>query len=297
MVAIKNKIFLSGVLLGISILGFSQPYQSIFTADTCQWNVYEIIPDFGRNIQYIVDSDTTLNAKNYFILQQGELDNPGGTVDFIEDRGYILEDTVNGKYWWLDQEQEFSETLFMDLNLEKGDKFYFIWNYEAHLGDSILVDTVYYDSGRKIIEFDFMLQAMKLKFIEGIGPNVGFWISEYNSFDYYMLLCKFDNDAVVYSTEANEEGDCYKDPVGIKVINSLNEISIYPNPARDYFNVQLNKLPFRDFRLYVINSNGTCILNQKLSDSNTRLELTQKGLYIIVISDGNQVYSKRIINR
>jgi len=296
---IKIKILLFGISIGFLMPVLSQPYQSILSVDTCKWNVYEMIPDGGSNILYMINSDTTINAKKYFILRRAELRRPGVSMIYNYDYwGYIREDTVNGKYWWLDQEEKYDESLFMDLGLEKGDKFYFIWNYEFPVGDSILVDSVYYENGKKIIEFSYLLDFMKLKFIEGVGPNIGFCISENNFWDSYTLLCKYDNDELVYSTEANKSGNCYIDPfVGLKENTSINDIEIYPNPASGLVNVHLNNLPIQNYQLHIYNSTGTCLLSQKLSDSITKLELAQKGLYIIVISDGNQIYTKKIINR
>ncbi len=296
--AIKIKILFFGLFIGLLIPVFSQPYQSIFTADSCHWNVYEFIPDYGRNILYMVNSDTTINEEKYFKLQRDELEGPGQPSGYNYDWGFIREDTVNGKYWWLDQEEAYDESLFMDLGLEKGDKFYFIWDYKGPQGDSIIVDSVYYENDRKIVEFSYSLNFMKLKFIEGVGPNIGFCISEANFWDWYTLLCMYDNDELIYSTAANVTGNCYKDPfVGLEENTSINDIEIYPNPSSGLVNVHLNNLPIQNFQLHIYNSAGKCIITQNISGSITTLQLTQKGLYIIVISDGNQLFTKKIINR
>ena len=294
---IKIKILFFGLFIGFLIPVFSQPYQSIFSAELCHWNVYEFIPDNGINILYIVNSDTTINEVKYFKLQRDILVDPGQPTGYIYDWGYIREDTVNGKYWWLDQEEEYDESLFMDLSLEKGDKFYLIWDYKGPQGDSIIVDSVYYENDKKIVEFSYMLNFMKLKFIEGIGPNIGFCISELGFPDDYVLLCKYDNDELIYSTEANVEDNCFLEPeVGLEENTSIKDIEIYPNPASGIVNVHLNNLPIQNFQLHIYNSAGKCIITKNISGSITTLQLTQKGLYVIMISDGDQLFTKKIIN-
>ncbi|MGD2035909.1 MAG: hypothetical protein PVF73_12680, partial [Bacteroidales bacterium] len=85
----KIKAIITGFMLCCTITASAQPYQSIFSADTCQWNVYEIIPDYGRNIVYTIYSDTTIETQRYYKLYRGELYHPSGTVENINEWGFI----------------------------------------------------------------------------------------------------------------------------------------------------------------------------------------------------------------
>ncbi|MFW5821125.1 MAG: T9SS type A sorting domain-containing protein, partial [Bacteroidota bacterium] len=73
-----------------------------------------------------------------------------------------------------------------------------------------VVDSVYFMDGKKIIEFSNQIEyyhhgLIKLKFIEGIGPNWGLFYG----FNYSnnLLLCSYKNNLQTFII--TEESDCY----------------------------------------------------------------------------------------
>lgn len=56
------------LILIISVKALSQPYISIFNADTVQWNVFEFAADAGGTIVFASFSDTIINTKKYHII-------------------------------------------------------------------------------------------------------------------------------------------------------------------------------------------------------------------------------------
>lgn len=181
------------LLLAITPSVHCQKYNSIFSKDTTQWNVFECAPDAGGTFAYYSFSDTIINSKTYHIIYKEMLYSPSqvlGNYSYIF--GYIREDTINGKWWSLgNNNNQYQEVLFMDLNLLKGDYFPFFNQYQQP--DSALVDTVYYQNGRKVIEINKLhgdcRNIYKTLFIEGIGPTSGF-----EGIGRFSLICKLENN-------------------------------------------------------------------------------------------------------
>lgn len=79
------------------------------------------------------------------------------------------------------------------------------------------------------------------------------------------------------------------------VENDLIEASIYPNPARDYFQVELAENT--DFELELVNTMGQVVFKQSYTDRNTAVISTSdlaKGMYILNIISGEKYSSKSI---
>ncbi len=77
--------------------------------------------------------------------------------------------------------------------------------------------------------------------------------------------------------------------------NELIEASIYPNPARDYFQVELAENT--DFDLELVNATGQVVLRQSYNDRNTAFISTAdlaKGMYILNITSGDKFSSLSI---
>ena len=80
--------------------------------------------------------------------------------------------------------------------------------------------------------------------------------------------------------------------------------NIYPNPVAQNGNIHIEYRPIKlfkgDSKIKIINSNGTILREYILSGDNEKLiELMYldmaKGLYLIVVEDGNQIFSKKIL--
>lgn len=284
-----------------SIISSSQPYRTIFLSDTTSWNVYECAPDAGGTIQYFSHDDTIINTHNYYKLFRKNINNFSGySGTYI--CGYVREDTITGKYWFLKiEDDEYHEALFMDFSLNQGDSFGFISDFRFMWVDSSIVDTIFYDDGRKIIELDYIyyacLNEYKIIFIEGIGASNGFYMGEYNEQPHsYSLLCKFENGTKIYSTSSNIYGNCILDPGGGISQNELNiNILVYPNPSSSLVSIEIDDWQKEMLKYEFYNLLGQKIKAGYIKSFKTDFKFQTDGFYYLVISDEYNIKTKKIV--
>jgi hypothetical protein len=297
----KGLLFLTGFLFQ-SFLVFGQPYQSIFSKDTTRWNVYECAPDAGGTIVYYSFSDTLINEKVYHVMYRENIFSSSQELRFDNELcGYIHEDTLLGKYWFLkfdDNEQK--EALFMDLSLNKGDSMAIISDFRYMWTDSVIVDSVYYENDRKIIAIDKVhydcYDVNKLKFIEGIGSANGFYMGEwYEQPEPYTLMCKFDSYSKTYSIDKEWFSHCYHDG-GARIHDSEfgSNISIYPNPAQEKLTVTIANFK-SDLDYVIFNSIGRVKSVGVFMKNSNELEINENGIFFIKISNDKYQTTKKVI--
>jgi len=100
----------------------------------------------------------------------------------------------------------------------------------------------------------------------------------------------------VYSTKVNLAAEIFPE-IGIAEPSSaLSNFNLYPNPARDYLELQLNGIMPENIRCEVLSLQGKVLLHQELSD-HTRLNISSlpSGTYICKIRNGKQAGSKRFV--
>jgi hypothetical protein len=281
------------LLLAITPSVHCQKYNSIFSKDTTQWNVFECAPDAGGTFAYYSFSDTIINSKIYNIIYKEMLYSPSqvlGNDSYIS--GYIREDTINGKWWSLENNNnQYQEVLFMDLNLLKGDYFPFFNQYQQP--DSALVDTVYYQNGRKVIEINKLhgdcRNIYKTLFIEGIGPTSGF-----EEIGRFSLICKLENNNHVFSTQSDVNGNCFLEGAAdIKSVKNEDLITLYPNPANNILTIKssnCNKQP-----IVIYDSQGTQVKKLYLDENEIKLDISNyhSGIYIIRIDSLSCKFTKQ----
>ena len=84
--------------------------------------------------------------------------------------------------------------------------------------------------------------------------------------------------------------------VGIESQLSSNEVTVYPNPANDYFNIAFsNASEVYSIKLY--DMVGKLVIEGKVSNGTETIDVSQlvAGQYTIVISSRNNTISKKII--
>jgi len=253
---------------------------------------------------YYSATDSVIGDKHYhtiFHQINGSVNDPIGKNSSV--CGFVREDTVNGKFWFLNSFADTTiEVLLMDLSLDKGDTFVFIHDYRYMWKDSVTVDSVFHENNRKIIalnktHFDGFGES-KIWFIEGIGPNTGFFMAEpYQEPYFYGMLCKFDNNKHVYSAPSVDIlGACFYVGGGGVQINKLEDwINIYPNPASSKINIQLKNLSYQNSQLYLYNSTGSLIFSRPLTSENDYLEISRNGIYFLKVVSGNIILNKKIV--
>lgn len=85
--------------------------------------------------------------------------------------------------------------------------------------------------------------------------------------------------------------------VGIEEISITDGIVIYPNPSKNYLNINFKKSDFESSFAYVIDALGREVLNVNLTEQNNRIDVSflNTGFYTLVIETGSKTLAKRII--
>jgi hypothetical protein len=262
----KNKIILL-LLFNFWLLYYShsQPYKSVFGKDTTQWNVTYLIPDAMPTYIYKTFGDTIISEKSYRPLYKGYRYYSGNNY------GYLREDTITGKLWFLSASTK-QERLIMDLSLNENDTFVFKYNVKYN------VDDIYYQKGRKYISFVGNSKDSIL-FIEGIGPSCFLFEEEVAFPDRAQIRCMFKDYELIYHNEAYV--NC------IDTVTSIHEkliqnFLIYPNPTSSNITIKLDKqFPYK---IEFYSSNGLKI-SEHIVYNNEPINLSHmpSGLYFIKI--------------
>lgn len=188
---------------------------------------------FGRASDSVnIKKDTLISGVVYFLYE-----GPG-------EQGLLREDLDLGKFYFTNLNDNV-EKLICDLSLSVGDSFYLdpYWHPEALYTKVVEVVTV---NGMKQITFDFELPYAKgefLRFIEGVGTNLGFsYLSEGSGLINPYLLCLLDETQQIYSNNFYD-GQCEISTSGIHNTAESKEmhISLYPNPTNDFLHVEFGK--------------------------------------------------------
>ncbi len=267
------------LLCNISLV-YGQQYISCFGDTHSKWT--EIVQnEYPMSWELEVIGDTTINNLKY--------------KDIIW--GYALrQDSTNSKLYMLNYESN-EEYVIMDLNLAKGDSFelknpYLETKY-------IVVDSVYSENGRKIIQLNYSKVFVyntydyeKFKFIEGIGSNMGITYQFNFMFDHPYLLC-YQNDTVSYRSPFFESCDYVYD-VGLSDSQYQN-YKITNTVTHDFVKIQV--FDNECYTLTVFDLNGKVISNTKIIENETIIDmrLFQQGIYLFKLIDSSGMISSQKI--
>jgi hypothetical protein len=287
-------IYLLLLTMSISIsIVHCQPYRSIFSKEITQWNVYECAADAGGTFAYYSSTDTIIDSKVYKILYKEKIYSPTqklGTNGYKY--GYLREDTINGKCWILKgYDNKHIEILLMDLSLTKGDLFHGV-NSNLQI-DSALVDTVYYENNRKIVEINKLhgdcRNVYKTQFIEGVGATSGF-----EEIGKYSLICKFNGSSHIFSTQSDFLGTCFiEGAADVKSTKINNALSLYPNPVQNILTIKL--LTSEKQLAYIYNFQGKEIYRFYTQSTENKLNISdyKSGIYLLKIGSEVCKFSKQ----
>lgn len=233
---------------------FSQGYESVFGKESTTWwimNYFTIASTSKYNfIEEKVINDKTYKYANFLYLRESD-DNS---------KLYIIPEDWN------------EEMLLMDLTLEEGDTF----KIEGQNIDSdiAIVDTVYYDNEKKVLELNYFLPCwwdykcpedyseLKVEFREGIGTNL-FDIQNYYGQSGFLLTCIEKDGAKTYMSYVVKEyqwmntgEDSCDFEAGGDFIQNQDEPSahVQPNPISDKGELIFNNPDSKEFvmELYTI---------------------------------------------
>lgn len=319
-----NRILIILAFKCASLSLLSQNYTSFFS-DTTQYNIVNkttcknssiydaFTPCIATNMFYIIKTNQlSFNEKDYIVAQgqNGDLFNPG-----IYSEGLIIREDTTGKIFRYFPSID-NELLICDMSLNQGDTFQlfsfinetsYLENFYIEEGVKLIVDTVTYVNGQKVIHFPnisssvfynnlFWQFDISIKFIEGVGPT-------YGPFGYYnflgfekalpLLLCKKNNSQLTFMQHGNL--GCIQNSVSIEE-NKISNINIFPNPTNGFINIDLN-MNHNEYTLNVCNIYGIVIYFEKISE-NSVIDLTNfpPGIYFLYLkSNQSVVYVKKII--
>ncbi|MFB6344088.1 T9SS type A sorting domain-containing protein [Saccharicrinis sp. FJH62] len=275
----KYKLLFLITAISFNINLYCQNYRSIFGTDSTRWNISHSIPDAIFTDQLIAFGDTTIEEKIYKKL-------------FIDNysQGFLREDTISGKIWYLSWNG--SEYLVMDLDKEKGDHFDLISYYDTV---QIQIDSVFYNEGRKNLITNYYLDEYdyeKLRFIEGIGPNNGFFLASHSetppSGSY--LLCSYKDSDLEYSN-VFFDGNCYLNWTNIQ-INEMDKTkaNVFPNPVSSEVSFEINSPTPSEYNITILNINGKTLITETFSEKITlNVNNFTSGIYFYKINDSKSI--------
>ena len=77
------------------------------------------------------------------------------------------------------------------------------------------------------------------------------------------------------------------------------QVSFFPNPTRDFINIDLGILTEKEYQFSLIDINGKVVLEKTITNPNQleKINITSftKGLYLATLNAGNKKISKKIV--
>lgn len=217
--------------------------------------------------------------------------------------GRMRENEDHSKLFYIAPEKE-EELLIMNLNLNVGDSFYMKDVYDQPY--YIYVESVFEKDGLRHIQFDKSIDAWtslitpqpeKMTFIERVGPNWGFGLSEFACTPYYFI-CKHENDETVYKLNNSCITNCDFMPTSIQE-DAETVLSVYPNPAEDYLHVTLAISHNDSYQISVYNAQGRLMLVSENNEKEQVVNIQQfpAGLYFVQYQMCDAIYTQKFIKK
>lgn len=260
--------------------------------------IYEDSIPFYENYNERFDID---NAVNYFIFLNllRATDNTGKNI-------YVAKYNTNEPYFYIP----------WDLDGSYG----VIWNgTEENITNDILING-FYD---RLIKYNSFTDRLKVRWnklrenlithdnIMGVFKTQFEYLKSNGVYDRELIAWKnpdfFDIDNLNYTSNWLTNRLDYLDNVfnnpelltGIKQIAKQNKVKIYPNPASQYFIIEIeNSLVVEHIK--IINSSGICVYASNEFTGNINVSELSNGIYIVIINfgfEGQQIEKMMIKNK
>jgi hypothetical protein len=114
----------------------------------------------------------------------------------------------------------------------------------------------------------------------------------------YFVSVKAENGAGLLSSVSSSDG-LYIDTVA-EIISSIdifseNELSIFPNPAKDIFYINITDDEAKDYTVSIYDLNGKLLFQQK-PDHNISISTVSlsKGIYLVAIKNAEQQWFRKL---
>ena len=238
---------------------------------------------------------------------QGDVVNIGG----MEYTTIYVDSEVNGNYLDGAYRNDDNQVYYCKWNGSSYDDEFLLYDYDLEVGDffhddddhpmqvtEVTTITDLNGVSRKKITFSFSgLTDVTEFWIEGVGSNRGFmhvgqWEADHDSEgEMYHLLCYHVNDDVIYVNP--EYNDCDIDDVEENTVE--NNISIYPNPAKDVIKI-LNDNNLNITNVEILDLTGRTVLSTDKSADINISELPE-GQYFVKIYGESTIVRKLFITK
>lgn len=248
------------------------------------------LPQYCSSHYLKISGDTIIDKTAYKVLHKSH------NIDTTEwsNEGFIRETTEGEIYYRRDKNKE--ELLLYDFGCEVSDTIISNYEYESSRIDSVelIVDSIktvkYEGISRKTIYLnpvspDYQSQI----WMEGIGSTKGFlntFVPEVTGGCSYLQCC-FDDDFCIYNSDCNDKCFYENQTNSISKSETSNLINIYPNPAKEYFIIELSGA-YSEFLFTLIAIDGQICFKKRLSGQNSfniNTANLQNGVYLYRIYD------------
>lgn len=286
------------IFLLITVTNYGQDFAPV--GATWHYSYTETSPPFNQSYILIESvKDTIILGKNAKKISQTHYQSSSNSI-FL---GYEFIYSDSNKVY-LYQYNKFN--LLYDFNAVQGDTIFVIEPLFMNCGGNgdtlipFLVDSVKLiniSGFQKKIQFVTNLEIgwnFGEKFIESIGSNYFLFptdcvappqIDSLRCYNDSLLSYQLVNDCEEIITNINEK------------IKLQEQVIVYPNPNNSSFELTIDA-PFQQAKLTIIDITGKVIIQQKITQNNTQLNLLShpKGMYFYqLLTDGKQVTGKLIV--
>jgi hypothetical protein len=321
-----RNLILSAVVFLCSMQVFGQGYQSFFGTRTTNYHI------FTPMTCYTSEKDSTnllgCGVTSEYLITKEDTIMVGDTIYYNTPDRYpnnnifIREDTVSGQLFRYIKEFN-REFLICDMSLNTGDTFrlpkcndcpdsheyYLNYSYREE-GEEIVVDSIVYINGKKVIYFSGMIESnyyhyydgfdyyrryFFLTFIEGVGPTYGPFGYVYNGERLLsVLLCVEKDDTLTHIT--SPELGCYQFGVSIEKIET-NPFRLYPTPANDKIHLELNGEEFVNGAVRIIDPVGQIVYNNVLMSIKEIIPIAHlsSGIYVLQYTFNKQTFQTKFL--
>lgn len=297
-------------------LAFAQTYEP-FIDTTKRWNMTRTIYNtqiytYTARIKKI---DTLIDGKVYqkivsdtiYLLPENE------SAGYL---GFIREDTTSKKVYYTNTDVGYSpfqfntneERLLYDFSLEIGDTATVMTTEECNNDGSgftslkvLNIDSLELIDGskRKRWFLEDINNGDEVYWIEGIGSEFGLYMpscprTALHMFE-YSLLCFFEDETHLYQQQNQTTCSVFWTSSTDELDMKENGFVVFPNPASDELNIELNKEITG--KLVVYDAKGLEVLNKKFTGDNLKvnIESLSKGVYYLKINSLNLKAVNKIV--
>ena len=323
---------------GLIALMFSTPafgqYQSFFGEKTTKYSIC-MMPTISNGENDTITPDYRLlgcETQEYYLMSKGDTIMVNDTIYYCFgcSSAYpypsryglnIREDTSTGQIFRYFEKNK-KEYLICDMSLNVRDTFtlpdFEISDFYWERGENIIVDSIDYINGKKIIYFSSIEESAyynsmalypppghilydygklyHLTFMEGVGPIYGpFGYVTYGEWYLGVMLCVEKDDTLTYMTSPYL--GCIQFGWSSIVEGNVNPIRVYPNPAADNIHIEIDNEALLHGTLRIIDPIGQVVLTRTLTSNKETISVKHlsAGIYIIHYNFNNQIFHSKIV--